>query len=125
MADRPPADLKPGGRGRALWRAVTREYELTPGEAVVLHEAGRCLDRIDELQAVIDRDGPLGVGSRKQSRVNPAVSELRQQQAQLTRLLGQLGAEKSEPNETAGVYSLASVRGTHAVNARWRRQNDA
>jgi hypothetical protein len=84
----PPEGLQPAGA--AFWRAILEKFELVDHEMVILKEACRTIDLLGELQAAVDRDGPLqrwGEGSRS----HPAVPELRQHRLVLGRLLATLG----------------------------------
>ncbi len=123
-----PRDLRRGGRGRRLWREVLADFDLTAAETLVLREAARILDRIDDLAAVVESAGLMAEGSAGQIVVHPAVAECRMQQAQLGRLLGQLGferADKDQSNAGDGLLSLSSVRGSRAASARWARRTNA
>jgi hypothetical protein len=123
MSKKPPADLVLGGRGRSLWRAVLAEFDPDQSELLILHEAARCLDRIDALAAEVERTGLMTTGSTGQRVCNPAVAEARLQQQQLGRLLGQLGIDRTEAGaDGRGVVSLASARGRRAATARWSQR---
>jgi len=101
-----------------------REFDLSMAERVTLQEACRIADRVDDLEAEVALHGVMIPGSRKQLIINPAIVEARQQQAQLSRLLGQLGygsATDKEESAGEGLLSLASVRASRAANARWDR----
>ena len=54
---RPPNGLRLSGR--ALWRAVVRDFELDEHEVVVLREACRTADSLDALQALLDEEGTM------------------------------------------------------------------
>lgn len=116
---RAPANL--GVRGRRFWRTITAEYgvESTPDLVEILTEACRVLDLCDGLEAAIAADGVTIPGSRGQSVVNPAVSELRHNRTLLGRLLSQLGI--SDQNDEPNVPSAGSVSGRKAAEARWRK----
>lgn len=47
----PPPGL--GSRGRRLWAQATDDEELTPGHLVLLEEACRCADRLDDLDRLL------------------------------------------------------------------------
>jgi hypothetical protein len=70
------------------------------------------------LEAAVKRDGMTVLGSAGQSRLNPAVTELRQARLALARLLGEL----SLPDEEDKRRSAASRRGQRAVRSRWDMQ---
>jgi hypothetical protein len=79
---RPVAPAGVGTEGRRLWSAVTREYDLSEHELVLLRRAVRVADACGSLQAVVDVEGVM-VGDR----AHPALVELRQQSITLARLL--------------------------------------
>ena len=110
---RPPNGLRL--RGRALWRAVVREFELDEHETVVLREACRTADSLDALQALLDEEGPMSSTSQG-PRVHPALPELRQQRIALARMIAVLripaGVEddgRIGPRALRGVYRLGGV----------------
>ena len=117
----PPADLVARGRGRRFWKSVLTEFEASPSELELLAEACRTLD---ELRRAVERDGAIVTGSVGQPRRHPALTEARQQRAELRRLLDVLGipAPLASAAEAEGVVSIATRRATRAVRARWERR---
>ena len=117
MADRVPrAPAGLGKRGRAFWRQVHGEYDVTEAEHQLLVEACRTLDVCEALQTVVADEGPTAEGSKGQPVVNPALRELRAQRAALGRLLAQLELE----DETGrALPSPASLSARKAAEARW------
>ena len=113
---RPPSDLTRAGRGRRLWRAVCSELELNEHEVALLHEAARCLDILDQLDALTRRSGVL----LPDLRLAPWVIEIRQQQLVLTRLLASLrlpddlslpGVRPQRRGGARGAYGLKGDNG--------------
>ena len=48
-----------GDRGKAFWKSITREIEITePHDIELLNTACSCLDRIKEAQDQVTKDGP-------------------------------------------------------------------
>lgn len=78
-------------RGRALWKAIHRDFQPTPAEAQILHELCRTLDEIDTLSAALAQSGSTVTGSHGQPRANPIYAELRQHRATADRLALALG----------------------------------
>ncbi len=113
-APRPPTGLRKSGR--ALWRAVMRDYELDEHETVVLREACRTADSLDGLQHLLNTEGLMGETSQG-PRVHPALVELRQQRVVFARLMTalQIPAEDSSRTQTRGaprgVYSIQGGAG--------------
>jgi hypothetical protein len=104
-----------------LWRNLTGDLEFDSHELQLLEAVCRTLDTISILQAQVDVDGVMALGSQGQPVVHPAVAELRQQRATMARLLGQLGI----PNEDGAggtVESMETVRARRAAQERWRQE---
>jgi hypothetical protein len=111
---RAPADLK--ARGRAFWRAIWADYELSDTETALLEEVCRTLDRLDSLAAAIDNLGPITLGSTGQTVVNPALTEARGQQVVLHRLIAALQLPDMDgQNVPSGRATAASI----AAKTRW------
>lgn len=111
-----PADLQ--DRGKRFWRTVTKAYEeISETEFELLVETCRTLDRIDQLEAAIDRDGLMLKGSTGQTVVNPAVAEARAQRMTLHRFLGALAI----PDEDgATLATVETLRAQQAAAVRWQ-----
>lgn len=110
----PPKGL--GARGRAFWRATVRDFDLSDVECEVLREACRLLDEVDSLREAIDADGVTVTGSQGQTRVNPAIGEVRQHRLALARLLAQLDL----PDVDGGrVLTPTQARASRAAQTRW------
>lgn len=116
-APKPPAGLRRSGR--ALWRAVLRDYELDEHEQTILRESCRTADSLDDLQALLEAEG-LTSESSQGVRIHPALVELRQQRIAFARLLTALRIPAGEVNDgrgqhrggARGVYGLASGDGS-------------
>ncbi len=117
MSDRKPAapaDL--GGRGRRFWRATVGDYELTASEMELLAECCRLMDETEALRLVVDDQGTTVTGSAGQTRVHPALGELRQHRLAMGKLLAQLAL----PNEDGTtVASPLQARARRAAESRW------
>jgi hypothetical protein len=110
---KPPAGLKRSGR--ALWRAVVSDYELTEHEASLLREAARTVDLLDRLEAELS-GGELMTVTSQGPRVNPCAAELRQQRIAFARLLAALRVPQGEQDGLGqqrvgarGAYTLRAV----------------
>jgi hypothetical protein len=110
----PPGDLR--ARGQAFWRAVDAGWVLNLDERELLVEVCHTLDTVEALQLVLDRDGVLTTGSTGQTRVHPAVGELRASRVVLARLLGQVGLPDST---NTAMPSATTARARRAARARW------
>ncbi len=112
----PPETRAPG---RALWASITTDYDLDEHERVLLIEAVRTVDALDQLDAAVRRDGPLTEGPQG-TRAHPALVEARQQRIALARLLaalrlpaGEAGDEKvsARPQRRSGARGVYGIRG--------------
>jgi hypothetical protein len=114
---KPPTTLK--RRGKALWAAVHREYELEEHEEALLLELCRCVDLCDELHAVVAAEGAIEHGT---SRVHPAAVELRQQRIALARLQAALrlpaGDEDDRQQGARRPQRRVGARGVYGVATR-------
>lgn len=105
---------EPGGlrtAGRALWADVTGDYELEQHEAVLLREACRAADRLDELNEIVAAEGVL---LHSGDRPHPALVEARQQSIALSRLVASLrlpsGEEGGRPQRRGAARGAYGVR---------------
>ena len=87
---RAPGELR--SAGRALWRAITAEYELAESERRLLMEAARTADLLDDLAAVVRAEGVMGGDGKP----HPAVVEARLQRLALARLIASLRVPDAE-----------------------------
>lgn len=105
MKTKAPTGLR--AAGRALWRAVTDEYDLAAHEVLLLREACRTADVLDELARVVADEGAMDTDGR----AHPAAVEGRQQRLVLARLLASLrvpdpetGVREQRRGAVRGVY---------------------
>jgi hypothetical protein len=114
-----PADAGPAGR--RLWRAVLTDFELAEHEMSLLRQAARAADLCEQLQKIVDEQGPLATNRLGDEKPHPALVELRQQRLVLARLIvalrvplgDQEGEDASSPSRTQrralrGVYGGAA-----------------
>ena len=114
---RPAAPKDLGPRGAKFWREILKVYELNTDEIQLFIEACRTIDECEALRERIQLEGETVKGSMGQTRVHPALSELRQSRALLAKLLGQLDL----PDPQAVPASPNSNRASKAAEARWSR----
>lgn len=112
-APRPPKGLR--ASGRALWKAVLDDFELTEHETVVLREACRTADSLDDLQVLLDQEGLMSETSQG-ARVHPALVELRQQRIALARLFAALHIPTGEQSGRTQHRGARGVYGIHGVS---------
>lgn len=99
--------------GKRLWRAVLEAYELDEHELSLLRQAVRSADLCDQLQAVVDADGPMLTTRLGEVKAHPAVVELRQQRITLARLIVALRVPLGEQDE--GRSQHRGIRGVYGV----------
>lgn len=107
---KPPKGLK--AAGRRLWRSVLGDFELDEHEVVLLRQAAHAADLCDDLQAVVDAEGPMLDG-----RTHPAVVELRQQRIALARLIVALRVPLGDQEQAGAVSGRLQRRGARGVYA--------
>lgn len=103
-------------RGGAFWTHATDTYELSESETQLLREVCRLLDEVESLRGVLDTDGMTVAGASGQTRVHPAVTEIRQHRLTLGRLLAQLALPDPEGES---LPTPAQSRAKRAAAARW------
>jgi hypothetical protein len=108
---RPPAGLRK--TGRELWRAVLTDYELTEPERVLLLQAARTADLLDDLEARLQAEGLMAESSQG-VRVHPCVVELRQQRIALARLWAALRVPIGEGSTSTGRTEHRGIRGVYS-----------
>ncbi len=116
----PPEGTK--AAGRKLWESILAEYELEQHELRLLVEMVRVTDQLDELDAIVRRDGLMVPGANGVDRVHPGAVEARQARICLARLSAamrlpagdaegdlQKGARRPQRRSTRGVYHLGGM----------------
>jgi len=81
----PPKDLQ--GPGRALWRSILDEYDLSKPEMALLREACRTSDELEVLRSTVLAAEVVTEGSTGQPVIHRGYDELRRHREALTRLL--------------------------------------
>jgi len=106
-----------GRRGARLWRQSTADGELTPGHLVLLEEACRCADRLDDLDRLL-RDVAEGSGADSEGsegrdgtlgRMTGLLAEARAQQTALRGIVAEL---RQGQRAAGGKQSPAAVPDT-------------
>lgn len=94
-----PAGLGPAGA--RLWASVTADYDLEVHEQLLLLQACRTADRLDDL-AVEASSNPITVTNVKGDQIaHPAIVESRQQSLVLSRLIASLRLPSGETEDGA------------------------
>lgn len=113
MQHKTPSNLKNGGR--KLWKSVTDDYELGQHELTILLEAARTVDALEDLEAIVRKEGVTAV-TPQGVRAHPALVELRQQRVTLAKLVASLRIPLEDDQEADRLPQKRSgVRGLRAV----------
>jgi len=115
-----PPDL--GVRGRKFWRSTVAVFVLSEVEMELLKECARLLDECEALRHAVDRDGVTVAGSTGQTRVHPALGELRQHRLALGRMLAQMALPDDVDEH---LMSPVQARGRKAARTRWASSGSA
>jgi hypothetical protein len=91
-------------RGQQLWDEITELHDLDPMQRVILEEACRCADRLDELDGLISARGAASALD------DSILGEARQQQNVMKQLLVSLRL----PDAKGRKPQLRSARGAYA-----------
>ncbi len=119
MAEPLPAPDDLADEGRAVWLAITAEYEFRPDEAVLVGEFCRCVDRLAAIRTAL-AEAPLVVpGSTKQPSAHPLLAAERAGQQVLVGLARQIGL--SDPDDDGALSTPAKRKASAAANLRWMR----
>lgn len=108
---------------RALLEGALPEgMEFDERESAIIDLAVGMADSIEALEDLVADQGLTVVGSQGQERFNPAVTELRQQRATLSRMLGQLRM----PDGAGGVVKdVKKQRAAETMHAQRRAKRGA
>lgn len=112
----PPAPEGLGERGLRLWTDTLADLDMDPDELLLLEEACRLADELDEMGALLANSAMLSKGSRGQPVANPLIREIRGHRLALSRVLRQLGATR--PGEDDQEHLTPSQRGRKAAMVR-------
>jgi hypothetical protein len=99
-------------RGWALYNAVTESNTLDPGAQILLEEACRSVDRLEQLHWILKGDNDRWISLSEEAEemfdttrveivMNNALTEVRQQQLALRQILTTLGLGRTDPKATA------------------------
>ena len=109
-----------GPQGARLWRQVTSELELDPGDDVLLGQACRCIDEIVAMETALEDTGLWTEGAAGQKRLNPLYAALSNHRGRLGRLLQQvLPDSQQEPASRSRLQPGQTALG-ETTGPRWR-----
>jgi hypothetical protein len=110
-APRGPKSL--GTAGKRLWKAVAVEFDLGEHEWALLRQAAHTADLCDELQAEVERDGPIITTASGATRTHPGVIELRNQRLLLARLVAMLRVPLGDEDAGRLPRQVRAIRGAY------------
>ncbi|MUL39707.1 hypothetical protein FZ103_00680 [Streptomonospora sp. PA3] len=102
-----------GASGRKLWCSIVEDYDLDAHEELLLVQAVRCVDRLDEMAAAL-AEAPLTATNRHGDEVpHPLLVESRQQSITLTRLLASMRLPSGEDDGARRPQRRGAARGAY------------
>ncbi|MDF3307856.1 hypothetical protein P3H15_22800 [Rhodococcus sp. T2V] len=105
-----------GSSGRELWGEIDSKFSLNVPEKLVLKQACRAADRLDEIQAEMNGQA-LVVQGKVQPVANPLMVEFRLQAQLLTKLIASLRIPDVAPEQPVSrPQRRGGARGTYATN---------
>jgi hypothetical protein len=113
MSSRPRAPRSLEAAGRRLWASVTAEFDLAEHELALLRQAAHTADLCDELQAGVERDGPILASTSGRERTHPALVELRNQRLLLARLVAMLRVPLGDEDSGRLAGQVRAIRGVY------------
>lgn len=99
-----------------MWASVTREFELSTPELVLLAEVCHTADELQALREASEEADATVTGSTGQPKVNPLFRELREHRSLFVKLLAELAlpVEDEEKGRTP-----AQRQASEAAKTRW------
>lgn len=114
-----PAEVPDGLKvsGVRLWASITDDYDLDVHEQLLLLQACRCADRLDELAAEALQNDVTVINTKGDRITHPAIVESRQQALVLSRLLASLRLPSGDEDEAARPQRRGASRGSYGMRA--------
>ncbi len=109
----PPDGLK--AAGRVLWASVMDGWEIDAWEQLLLLQACRCADRLDELAAIASTAAAVVTNAKGDATPHPAIVEARQQSIVLTRLLASMRLPVGDEDDLTRPQRRGGARGAYAA----------
>lgn len=124
MADakpKPPAGLSPGSR--SFWTRTVADYDLNPGELVLLGEACRLVDDLAKLRRAMAKAPTVTEGSTGQVRVHPIYAAIANHSRVLAETVHRLGIPEPAADEQGQLFGLpdSSTAARDLAHKRWSR----
>jgi len=109
----PPDGLKDAGR--RLRVSVLSGWEIDAWEQLLLLQACRCADRLDELAEIASTATAVVTNAKGDATPHPAIVEARQQSVVLTRLLASLRLPAGDEDDLGRPQRRGAARGAYAA----------
>lgn len=116
---RPPRDLSAGGK--ALWGDILADFELSPAEIALLHQACRARDELDALAVAIREQGVVSRGSMGQLVASPLLAAANAARGSMLSILSKVDVlDTGDDQAKAAVTAWKNHRQTAAARGvRW------
>lgn len=116
---KPPAGLRPGSR--SFWTRTVADYDLNPGELVLLGEACRLVDDLAKLRGAMAKAPVTTEGSTGQVRVHPIYAAIANHSRVLAEHVHRLGIPEPAADEQGQLFGInASTSARDLAHKRWR-----
>ena len=112
-------------KARKLWQKTVTDFVLREDEFVLLEQACREVDLIDEMRRTLDREGLMLSGSMGQPVAHPLLAEVRQHRQQLASLLRALKIPDGDVGSGQVVDGSVSSQARAAAQTRWSQAHGA
>ena len=109
----PPDGLK--AAGRVLWSSVMDGWDIDAWEKLLLLQACRCVDRLDDLAEAAAASAALVTNAKGEMAPHPAIVEARQQSIVLTRLLASMRLPVGDEDDLTRPQRRGAARGAYAA----------
>jgi hypothetical protein len=113
----PRAPKGAGPSGQRAWRAILGEFELDEHERALVTALVRQIDRLDELEELIEVEG-LMVSGHGTVKMHPAVVEARQSAIAVARISAALRLPSGEQDgqDVPGWQRRTGARGVYSIH---------
>lgn len=122
MTDAPPPPRAPSGlkkNGKRLWRSVSAMVTLDTHEELILLQACRTTDCLDDLADEVAKSDIMVINQRGDRVTHPAIIESRQQSQNLARLVASLrlpsGIQDGPPDELTRPQRRGAARAPYGI----------
>jgi len=98
-----------------LWSSVMDGWDIDAWEKLLLLQACRCVDRLDDLAEAAAASAALVTNAKGEMAPHPAIVEARQQSIVLTRLLASMRLPVGDEDDLTRPQRRGAARGAYAA----------